>query len=551
MKGFRGLVPIPHSVFSPKVRKDLTVVWTPMDAETDEGGKQVPHVLEMFQRGADHTWIPRDYGTSVCAATELPHGHGAEIPYDIEPIVLRDEQKPWVEDICRQFQIYHDIIAKAGVGKGKTVMSLEVARRLELVPLILVDQDFLKNQWIERAKEFYGIDDEDIGVIQGPRCDYQDKTVVIGMVQSLYQKDYGDDLYEHFGLVILDEVHTVGAPQFSKVLSQFHATYRLGVSATPDRPDILNRVLRTHLGPIRVTLDSEHDASQVRIVEYDDCAPSWYATITKKEGRFVSDISEDTDRNLLIAEIIYRMWKKGRQMLIIGGRVMQLEGLIEMVVALGVTREDCGLVTGRYDRWMYVKDPTPSLPPTGWDREAEYTPVKLAVCSKTIRKNELERRKEESQLIFSTYGMFAKGVDVPRLDSGIDVTPRGRSQQVHGRILRTQAGKATPIWVTIRDRVNYRCEFQLMNRLAEYAENNAEVYLWRLSKGLKRKDVREMRQLLRKRVARLQEAKILTRKDGRNIVTIPDTGQQLNAARSKPTGTTTRRRRVRSRKVSA
>lgn len=505
----------------------------------------------MFQHGGNNVWVPRDYGVSVCAATAPPYERGAEIPYDIEPIQLRDYQEPWVSDICRCFQDHHDVIAKAGVGKGKTVMSLEVARRQGLVPLILVDQDFLKTQWIERAMEFYGIEEDDIGIVQGPKCDYEGKTIVVGMIQSLYQKEYDPELYEHFGLVILDEVHTVGAPQFSRVLGQFGARYRLGVSATPNRPDALNKVLRSHLGPVRVTLESEHEASQVRIIEYDDCPAGWYATITKKEGRFISEVSEDTDRNLMIADVIRRMWEDGRQMLIIGGRIMQLEGLIEMAVAMGVNRDDCGLVTGTESVWKYIKDPTPVLPPIGWDGEVVYTPVKLGVCSKTIKKKELELRKNTKQLIFSTYGMFMKGVDVPRLDAGMDVTPRSRSQQVHGRILRTQEGKATPIWVTIRDRVNYRCEFQLMNRLAEYADNNAEVYLWRPDKGLKQQDVAELRRKLRQRVARLQEAKILMRRDGRNIVLIPTTGQQLNAARSKPTETRSRKKRARSRKVSA
>ncbi len=540
MAGFPGLVPIPHSVFSPKVRSDLTLRWKIIDSEDQQ-------VLQMFQHGGENIWIPRDYGVNVCASTAPPYEHGAVMREDIDPIELRDYQEPWVADICRQFQDHHDVIAKAGVGKGKTVMSLEVARRMGLVPLILVDQEFLKNQWIERAMEFYATDEDDIGIIQGPTCDYENKTVVIGMIQSLYQKQYPAEVYEHFGLVILDEVHTVGAPQFSKVLSQFGARYRLGVSATPNRPDALNKVLRAHLGPVRVELESEHEASQVRIIEYDDNPASWYATITKKEGRFITEVSEDTDRNLMIAEVIHRMWKKGRHMLIIGGRIMQLEGLIEMVVAMGVDRDDCGLVTGSESVWRYNKDPNPNLPPEGWDGKVLYTPVKLGVSSKTVRKTELELRKNTKQLIFSTYGMFMKGVDVPRLDSGIDVTPRSRSQQVHGRILRTQPGKATPIWVTIRDRVNYRCEFQLMNRLAEYAENNAEVYLWRPSQGqMQKQDVPDLRRRLRTRVARLQEAKILTRRDGRNIVLIPGTGQQLNAARSKPIVKRIRRRRARS-----
>lgn len=538
MSVFTGLVSIPLGVLSPKVKKDLTVKWRDIE------GQKLS--LQMWHPDGDQIWVPRDYGISVCAGGEHTYSHGEGIPYALPPVKLKPEQGPWVEEICRWFQKNHDLIAQAGVGKGKTVMSLEIARRLDTVPLILVDQDFLKNQWIERAKEFWGLDDEDIGIVQGPTCDYKDKSIVVAMIQSLYQKEYDAAFYEYFGLVILDEVHVVGAPMFSRVLGRFNPRYRLGVSATPKRGDALDQVLKAHLGPVRVRMDHLHDPSQVRIVEYTTGCPSWYASVSKMEGRFVSDLSGDTDRNMLMVEVIHTLWERGRKILVIGGRIEQLHALMEMAIAMGVERDDCGLVCGNENNWQYTKDSTPKLKPVGWDGESDYTPVQLGVCTKTIKRDVLEARKKRCRIIFSTYGMFAKGVDVPRLDAGIDVTPRAKAQQVHGRILRPQEGKLMPIWVTIRDTVSYRCEFQLANRLKEYAENNAEVYLWRLDKGLRRLNRRELQAKLFKRAKALQEAKILTRRDGRNIVMIESTGKVLNAARSKPTEKRTRKRRVRS-----
>jgi superfamily II DNA or RNA helicase len=45
------------------------------------------------------------------------------------------------------------------------------------------------NQWIERIQEF--LPGARVGKIQGQKFDIEDKDIVIGMLQSLYDKDYG------------------------------------------------------------------------------------------------------------------------------------------------------------------------------------------------------------------------------------------------------------------------------------------------------------------------------------------------------------------------
>jgi len=543
------MVPLSLAAFTAKHKKALTIKWRDLSEKN--------HTLRMYHRDpdGDAVWVPRHYGLRI-PGYRLPNSvmfeDGCKFIEGIPPIKLKGYQVPWVEEVVSLFRGgEHDVVAEAGVGKGKTVMSLEIARRLNRQPLILVDQEMLMDQWVERAMQFYGVERDEIGIVRGDVCEFEDKACVIGMIQSLYRREYLYEFYEQFGLVILDEVHTVGAPVFSTVLGMFNMAKRLGVSATPNRPDALNKVLKAHLGPVQVSLANRHKASQVRVVEYDGMSAGWYATITKKEGRFISEMSEDTDRNLLLTEMIYKLYETGRDVLVISGRIEQLQALREMVILRGAPREECGLVTGQENFWRYIKDASPSYLPIGWDREAEYTPVKLVVVQKTVKKEVREVRKNNSRIIFTTYGIFNKGVDVPRLSAGVDATPRSRSQQVHGRILRPRPGKLIPVWATVRDKMSYRCEFQLMNRLADYDENNAEVSIWQLDKGLKRKETREFRKYLKQRVEKLQQAQILTRKDGHNIVTIPGTGIQLNSARSKPIERTDRKRRARSSPVSS
>jgi superfamily II DNA or RNA helicase len=51
-------------------------------------------------------------------------------------------------------------------------------------------------------------------------------------------------------------------------------------------------------------------------------------------------------------------------------------------------------------------------------------------------------------IVFATYGMVTEGIDMPRLDAGIDLVPRSDFKQLVGRIRRTRTGKREALWVT-------------------------------------------------------------------------------------------------------
>ena len=70
---------------------------------------------------------------------------------------------------------------------------------------------------------------------------------------------------------------------------------------------------------------------------------------------------------------------------------------------------------------------------------------------KTFKEKDLTVVRENARVIFSTYGMGKDAVDIPRLDAGIDATPRADGTQAIGRIRRPMVGKKRPVWFTIRD----------------------------------------------------------------------------------------------------
>ena len=133
-------------------------------------------------------------------------------------------------------------------GLGKTVIALNILTKLNVKTLIIVHKEFLMNQWIERIEEF--IPTAKVGKIQGSKKDIEGKEIVIGMLQSLSMKDYDYELFNSFGLTIIDEVHHMGAEVFSQALYKVVTKYMLGLSATMDRKDGLTSVFKMFIGDI-------------------------------------------------------------------------------------------------------------------------------------------------------------------------------------------------------------------------------------------------------------------------------------------------------------
>lgn len=136
-------------------------------------------------------------------------------------------------------------------------------------------------------------------------------------------------------------------------------------------------------------------------------------------------LSRLKERNQLLADIIYiRGVRRGRQCLGLSDRTDQLVDIRGRLIHYGVPANDIGLYVGGYRQYGRMVKPS----------KAEY-----------------ERIEKECPIILATYGIFDTGIDISRLDWGIECTPRGDVTQALGRVLRLYPGKSLPEWVSIID----------------------------------------------------------------------------------------------------
>ena len=297
-----------------------------------------------------------------------------------------------------------------------TVMALKIISLLSKKTLILVHKEFLMNQWIERIGEF--LPTARVGKIQGPTFDINNKDIVIGMIQTLYDKEYSANTFSSFGLTIVDEVHRIGSEQFSRTLFKTITPYMLGISATVDRKDKLTRVLHMFIGDkIYTEQRDSDDVVCVRAINYASADPEF------------NNVELDFRGNTKYSTMITKLCAYGpRSDFVVGviGDLLKEEPENQIMVLC----HNRNLLTYLNEAINHRKLTTVGFYVGG---------MKQANLQET----------ETKQIVLATYAMAAEALDIKTLSTLIMITPKTDIIQSVGRILRVKHDN--PIIVDIVD----------------------------------------------------------------------------------------------------
>jgi superfamily II DNA or RNA helicase len=297
-----------------------------------------------------------------------------------------------------------------------TVMALKIISQIQKKTLIIVHKEFLMNQWIERIQEF--LPGATVGKIQAQTFDVKGNDIVIGMIQTLYDKEYPPDTFSCFGLTIIDEVHRIGSEQFSKTLFKTITPYMLGISATVDRKDKLTSVLHMFIGDKIYSENRDADDPVcVRAINYICSDPQF------------NEVDMDYRGNPKYSSMIVKLCEFGPRSDFI---VRVLKDLIEeeSEKQIMVLCHNRSLLSYLYDAIQYRKFATVGFYVGG---------MKQTNLQETETKN----------IVLATYAMAAEALDIKTLSTLVMVTPKTDIIQSVGRILRVKHEK--PIIVDIVD----------------------------------------------------------------------------------------------------
>jgi superfamily II DNA or RNA helicase len=385
-----------------KLRKTLTVA--PISKVSrfakGKGGDAFPVFLESPSR----FYCPRMWGIQEFGIPD------AEILVEGSPI--RDDLRFVGTPYDYQTEIVNTFVEKGAnglicvpCGRGKTFMAIAIAAKLGKKFMVVVDKEFLLQQWAgELTSLMPGIK---IGILQENKKQISDQyDCTIAMIQTLVQRDFAETDFRSFGFSIFDECHHLGASHFSKALLKVQTKWMLGLSATPTRDDGLTKVFEWFLGkPVYWEKTREADPEViVRKIPFN-CDDDKYTTVPANYqgdiilARLLTQVVECEPRNQVIDKVIAELvQEKQRRILILSERKSHLERIQQ-----GLPE---GTTFGYY----------------------------IGGMKEEVR----EEGAKSAQVLLGTYAMASEAMNIKTLNTMIMASPRKKIEQSTGRILRTR-----------------------------------------------------------------------------------------------------------------
>jgi len=375
-----------------------------------------PKVLDKFQKNVAHFpiyyesksrfYVPRHWGIKTYGEPEENIvSDGLVLP---DTIQLNDKYSPhdFQNEIIKSFlQKNANGLICVPCGYGKTFMALHIAVKLRRRFLIIVDKEFLMNQWKSEIENF--ILGARVGILQSNKIqmDSEKYDITICMIQTICRREFPDGFFDQYGFTIFDECHHLGASYFCKALLKIQTRYMLGLSATPDREDGLSCVFEYYLGDAvykKTQREPDKDAI-VKAVWFHSDDPTYQEVPVNWRGepvtaKLLNQVAEFEPRNLKIISLIDEyVINPNRFILILSDRISQLEWIEDKLKGKG------------YSSGYYIGG---------------------------MKQSVLDENAEKCQILLATYQMASEAFSVKKLNTVILATPRKNVQQSTGRIFR-------------------------------------------------------------------------------------------------------------------
>ncbi len=329
---------------------------------------------------------------------------------------LRPRQEIMVNKIIDGLKKGRGGMLIAGCGTGKTNMAIYIACKLKVKTLFLIHKSKLLEQIKDRIKDF--TDCTEVGIIQQNKIKV-DCPFVVGMIQSITSRDYPKEAFQGFGLLICDEAHHLAARKYSQTFFKCSFKYTLGITAETRRGDGLYKVVNYFLGDI---IHEEEVPTNDKVIVKTLFFNSSNEKLTKyicfdgEENRpkMINNICKNPDRNMMIYNLVSVLFDLGKNILLLGGRVEQLQELCDKCNKDKFMKNSGGMYYGG------------------------------------MKSEDLDKSKNK-QIVFATFDMAQEGFDVPDLNTVILLSPRGKINQSVGRIMRKDNYDYNPLVFDIVD----------------------------------------------------------------------------------------------------
>lgn len=427
-----------------RIRKDLTVQPFEDNAFMIKKFGVMPAKFQVFVESDNKIYMPRFYGIEHFGQPQynLLEYEANQICISFEG-TLRPLQEEIIETFIPRLKEKGGGIMNLYCACGKTVLAIKCITLLGLKTLVVCHKSFLVDQWIERIRQF--APRARIGIIQQGKVHVDHCDIVIGMLQSICKRAYPVGTFEGFGLTVVDEAHHMAAHVFSQSFSKISSQYMIGLSATLERKDGLQRVFEWHLGKPEYVLqtrthESDNDiVALVELVPYLEQSPAYSSVSFTIRGNvnyvdLITKLTSSPSRTRVIAREIERLYDKGRHVLVVSERRSHCEAIASLI------RDD----------------------------------VKYGYYLGGMSKQQLDDASTKPVLL-ATYQFTSEGMDRADLNALVLASPKGDVVQTTGRILRHIDKANPPLIVDIVDVNVPQVASRLRQRKLHYTQHRYMV----------------------------------------------------------------------------
>lgn len=227
------------------------------------GNPRTGTTLHAYQQTTHHWLTPRNFLSPEhihARGIELVDARLLEFPrVELQSNVTLDFKEPdkthQRESVRALLNTPLDAILCLRCGAGKSPTALHAASLLGVPILVVVDDVGLARQWLREIEWVFKLSAKDVGKCYDSHFSWK-HPITIATVQTLANRvrlgTLPHEMTSHFGVVIMDEAHVMGAPYFSTAIPPF-AGKRWALSATPRRGDDFDALLHHIVGDIAFT----------------------------------------------------------------------------------------------------------------------------------------------------------------------------------------------------------------------------------------------------------------------------------------------------------
>lgn len=218
---------------------------------------------------------------------------------------LREYQKEVKQQAVSILKRQGSCVLSLHVGWGKSVFAIYLAHKLGFKTLIIVNRLMLAKQWKELIGKMCVRDSNEDTVVQfvtskdelNSECDFY-------IMNATNVPKMGSEFFVSIGTLICDEVHLICAATLFKAMFYIYPRYSIALSATPTRPDGLDKLIEFYFGSEQIVkpLMREHRVYPVFTGYTVPFKYNWEGRIDWNS--LLCSQAEHKERNEMICDII-------------------------------------------------------------------------------------------------------------------------------------------------------------------------------------------------------------------------------------------------------